>query len=270
MLIVARISKNLQGGCVKELKTAAVMATAALEVLRTRAENDKDTDVSRQMRALKNELKTAKQNAARANEEILKLQAEVAKLQAKKDRRRQSTRVIISNTDSDSPAERENRTRRKETKKPTINDEKMEIDSEAVEDPPQIPIQEREYNDERKKKEILPPQEEWPQALRPPIQGKIKVLEDRVLVGHKVKVTSVKNKQKEENKEMAKISPPEANRDDSTDGVQKILNSLTPALENWLSNSLKAYGIERKPKTAGDKQKATPAVKDPQVLDEGT
>lgn len=284
VLIVARTSKNLKGGHIKELKNAAVMATAALEVLRTRSENDKDSDVLRQVRALKIELEAAKQAAARANEEIAKfqavaraneeiakLQAEIAKLQAKKGRRRASAKVILSDldSDSDSPDVRENRKNRrwKDTPIPSDGPNKkgsqhtdMEIDFETGTGPASVTTQEREYDDEKRKKEILPPQEEWPPAMRPSIQGKIKVLEDRVLVGHKMKVTPAKKEATEGNKERTITSLPETKEDDPADGVQRLLKSLTPALENWLNNSLKAYGIERKSTTAGAKQKGTTAV----------
>lgn len=51
---------------------------------------------------------------------------------------------------------------------------------EAERDPP-------EYCDVRRKAEILPPPEEWPDAIRPPIRGKAKILDDGILKGTRVK-----------------------------------------------------------------------------------
>lgn len=267
VLIVARISKNLKGGSAKELKNAAVMATAALEVLRTRTENERDSDVPRQVKALKEELEVAKQNATRANKEILKLQAEVAKLQAKKNRRRASTRVILSDSDSESPARESKRSRRRKGTSP-LNKERTELELQTTEmdvdpvvDTPSTSVQEREYNDEKRREEILPPQEDWPLAVRPPIQGKVKILEDRVLIGHKVKVSSAKKESMEEAKgKMSDSLPRTKKENDTTEGVSKMMMALTPVLENWLNNSLKAYGIERKPERTSSKQKVTPAM----------
>lgn len=41
---------------------------------------------------------------------------------------------------------------------------------------------------DKKEKTILPPMEEWPPAVRPAIQGRVKILEDRPLIEHKVKM----------------------------------------------------------------------------------
>lgn len=49
VLRVARKSKNLHGLCVKDLKMAAVRGAEALEVLRSRADNDSDNDVPRRL-----------------------------------------------------------------------------------------------------------------------------------------------------------------------------------------------------------------------------
>lgn len=59
----------------------------------------------------------------------------------------------------------------------------MEVD-DAMGEVPQSP----EYSDERRKKELLPPEEEWAPAIRPPIKGKVKILDDRILVDQRVKL----------------------------------------------------------------------------------
>lgn len=269
VLIVARTSKNLKGGCVKELKNAAVMATAALEVLRTRADNEKDTDIPRQMWALKEELKAAKKEAAHANKMIAKLQAEVNKLKEKRNRRRSGARAIISDSDSDSdtPPDKSKQKRKKDkvtfmlkesqsNEKTVLQNTHEEADDEMDIDPPNVTMEEvEEYNDEKKKKEILPPPEEWPPARRPPIQGKIKILEDRVLTGHRVKISSTKVNDDKDN------TPKNKKEVESEEGVEKLLKALTPTLENWQNNSLKTFGVEKKkPDIVENKQENISAV----------
>lgn len=82
---VTRMSKNLKGGCIKKLKQAAVLSTAALEVLRTWADNKSNSDVPRQIRALKEELEKTKE-AMEAKEEAEKLRKKLEVIKVRKKR----------------------------------------------------------------------------------------------------------------------------------------------------------------------------------------
>lgn len=87
VLRVAKISKNLKGTCTKTLKQGAVVATAAVEVLRTRADGKMHKDVQNQIRSLKRDLDKAKAEAKEAREEVAKLRKELEETKAKKSRK---------------------------------------------------------------------------------------------------------------------------------------------------------------------------------------
>lgn len=79
VLRIARISKNLQGGCVKALKHSAVVATASAEVLRTRADKkESNTDSFKQVKALRRELEAVKHEMQTARREAEALRKELA------------------------------------------------------------------------------------------------------------------------------------------------------------------------------------------------
>lgn len=84
---IAKVSSSIKGDLRKHLKTAAVSATAVVEVLRTWADCPSDSDIPRQMRVMREELEKAKQEAARASKETEKLRREMANLRDKKERR---------------------------------------------------------------------------------------------------------------------------------------------------------------------------------------
>lgn len=77
-------------------------------------------------------------------------------------------------------------------------------------------------------KKILPPRCDWPPAVRPSIQGKVKILED---VRLKVKVMQMA-KPKQDN------TPREANTGPTKDLVRELMNQLIPTLEGWFKERL--------------------------------
>lgn len=83
VLRTAKKSKNLKGTVIKDLKNAAVLGAAALEVLRSRADNSKDNDIPGQMVSLRKELDTARNEASLAREEAAALCKELEELKIK-------------------------------------------------------------------------------------------------------------------------------------------------------------------------------------------
>lgn len=82
----------------------------------------------------------------------------------------------------------------------------------------------------------MPPPEEWPDAIRPPIQGKAKIL-DGILKGTRVKLV----------KDTRKLPPPDAAHKSSTGlgntSAQSLMDSLAPMMLEWLRTSLAALGL---------------------------
>lgn len=70
VLKVAKISKNIKGTCIKTLKQSAVVAAAAVEVLRARADDNVEEDIQYQIKVLKIELNTARAEVREAKEEV--------------------------------------------------------------------------------------------------------------------------------------------------------------------------------------------------------
>lgn len=177
VLIIAKKSKNLKGDLVRDLKNAALSTAAAVEVLCSRADNPEDSDIPRQIKSLKEELDKTKLEAAKAEKEISELKEEITKLRSnKKKKMRERTNVIVSNSsnsDLDDLPGRPKRERIKKSKVKHNNEERedgqdtgktemvMDIDRESHTLPLE-PAQNRIYCDEARKKEILPPREEWP------------------------------------------------------------------------------------------------------------
>lgn len=246
---------------------------AAIEVLTARADNPDDSDIPRQLKALKEELDKTKREAAKAEKVISELKEEIAGLRNnRKGKARKRANVIessSSSSDMDDQMERPKRVgaRKNKTKHIKREDEEkkdgqdaervekaMEVDSESL--PPQTDhTQERVYCDETRKKEILPPREEWPPCIRPPLKGKAKILEDCTLLDHNIKiVNSSKDSRAKENtsnrKDQGKHKVEKAITTTSTKGESpeevlsnKILNRMTPLLEGWLHRSLETLGV---------------------------
>lgn len=114
VLIIAKTSDNLKGICQKELKHAAVMATAAVEVLRTCADNPTDDDMPRQLKALKDELEQSKTMAKEAQRKVEKLHKKLEEERAR-DKRNKVNYVVDSDSASTSP-ERSTKSRKEKEK----------------------------------------------------------------------------------------------------------------------------------------------------------
>lgn len=190
VLRVARISRNLNGGCVKALKQAAVLSTATVEVLRTRADDKLDklgADVSRQIRTLGKELEKARREAKESQEEMKRMRLELEEMKRTKERMGRAR--VIRDSPSPEPKPREEirlestpPEAKKAVEEPTGRARwQQDSSSQAME------IDVPEGTESKKGRKILPPPEEWPPAIRPTIQGKVKVIEDCILVD-KVKI----------------------------------------------------------------------------------
>lgn len=98
------------------------------------------------------------------------------------------------------------------------------------------------YDDARRKKEILPPPEEWPAAIRPAIKGRVKILEDRPLTGHRVILAKGRTEEKRAETSTA-AREPKAERS----GAELLLEQLTPLLKQWLEENLGSRGLSKRP-----------------------
>lgn len=172
LLIFANVNKNLKGVCQEELKQAAVLATAAVEVLRTRADNPNDKDALRQERALREELKRVKQEAQKANEEANRLRAEIVELRNnKREKKTRRKAVIMSSSDSSPEREQKKKRRKKENDACKVKDKTerkehetlkvpMDVDLVDCADPVTAQPSSEDRNANQDKKITLPPKEE--------------------------------------------------------------------------------------------------------------
>lgn len=236
VLVTARVSKNLKGTAQKVLKHAAIVASATLEVLRTRAECPSDTDVEGQLRRMKEELVKARQEASQAREELNKLRAEIEELKNSKKGNTGGGSKILSDSSDSSPKvhTRELRKRKKKGSPKKEKEKTAEPDSGKVEAPmeidfPEVPLRESHTtiellgDDETRRKEILPPREKWPPVIRTVLQGKVRILEDRPLEGHTVRIVDAKDKGKNEVKT---IAPKSASKEKKGE-AHSIMEQLT-------------------------------------------
>lgn len=208
---VATISKNIKGGLVKSLKQAAIVGSAATEVLRTRADEANSEsdggDAMRQLKALKKELelvkreaRQAKEEAASAREEAESLRAKLEKIRKRRESGRKRTQKKTYVEDSSSSSSHSppgspgslRGTQDTEIMEPedipvvhVVPSPTKEIPME-VEEVGQGGGQSPEFCDKRRRRELLPPGTPIPPALRPPLRGEVKVLGNRELVGHRV------------------------------------------------------------------------------------
>lgn len=246
---VARCSKNLQGTYVKILKHAAVVGSASAEVLRTRADctgGMDDQGASIQLKALRKELNGVKREAQKTKEEADRAKAEtellrkeLTEMKAKhgirvtRGRRRKYVRDSSSSPSPDR-GQIDIATKKKEPGAIAIVQTKevapMEVE-ENTEDAPKI----IEYSDERRRKELLPPGETWPEVWRPPLGGKAVILEDRMLDGHRVRMVR---------KEESPTATRPTTRDKEDGGAQALMKQLAPLLEEWLRTSLTSIGLQ--------------------------
>lgn len=80
---------------------------------------------------------------------------------------------------------------------------------------------------------ILPPMEEWPPAIRPAIQGKIKVSEDLPLKGHKIKIADKRGR----------TTP--SQRGETMDSAEVLMKRLAPLQMNWLQENLSSLEFSK-------------------------
>lgn len=99
---VAKSSDHLQGSYVRLLNQAAVMGAATAEVLRTRADRgENDSEISRQLKAIRKELADVKREAIAAREEADLLRKELA--ERERGRRISRSRAIVDDSPPPTP-----------------------------------------------------------------------------------------------------------------------------------------------------------------------
>lgn len=174
VLKVSKTCSNMQGKQRGALKKAALVATATVEVLRTRADFGPETDTSVQLQALKDQLEESERERRRALERINSLEKTLQDymMNEGKKRTRGARKVIASDSDS-SDEERGTLTRKARQKSPSLSPRKrsakkqqspkyvrsieMEVEDTGAEFPPSSSGAE------------LPPRDQWPPVVRPPI-----------------------------------------------------------------------------------------------------
>lgn len=109
---------------------------------------------------------------------------------------------------------------------------------------PEIP----EYDDARRKQEILSPRNKWPVAYRPPLQGKVKILEDRPLTGHTIRLVDGG----------VRPTTSENTGEKQRGEVQTFMDLVTPQLEKWLREHLLSVGLPTHIGGEGGKKKENP------------
>lgn len=245
VLRIARTSRNLQGGYVKKLKQAAVVGTASAEVLRTRLDcpGDAESDIRRQIRALKSELEGVRREAQTAKAEAETLRKELEEERVKRGRGSGRRTIIIDDSPPSSPmgvtAERTAGKNRDSADPPSGRGNYPIGNGMTLQGPPSG--EDGPYDDERRKKEILPPPEEWPVALRPALRGKVKILEDRPLAGRGVRLAVGRRRGSERKK---RPTTTQANTVGEGKGeAHALMVQLAPLLERWLRDNLSRLGI---------------------------
>lgn len=238
VLKVSKTCYNMQGKQRGDLKKAALTATAAVEVLRTRADYGPDTDVSVQLQALKDQLEESEREKRRALERIGTLEKALQEYMTSegKKRRRGVRKAIVSNTDSTgdesgkiakkarqkspslSPRKRQTTTVRKQQSPTHTRNTEMKVEDTASEFPPSSSGME------------LPPRDQWPPAYRPPIQGKVKIIDD-------VDASKLKYKVVEERKSPQKKAT--TSRETGEEAVN-LFKGLVPLLNSWFEQKLGA------------------------------
>lgn len=130
---------------------------------------------------------------------------------------------------------------------PALTTELIEAGGQA---PPELNQDPPEYDDARRKAEILPPPEEWPETIRPPIRGKIKILEDGILRGTKVKLV------KDDRRPPVSVAAPKSDGGPKKNvDAQSIMDSLAPMMLEWLKTNLTALGLNG---TTGESSRKMP------------
>lgn len=238
VLHVTRVSKNLRGDMQKELKLAALFTSVFVEVLRTRVESGPETDEKVQIEGLRKELEEAKRANQKAFEENERLKKELDKTEVKegKKRRVRKRAQVLSSSSSEEEGTDAQRKKKKHgsnspRKSPSKSGDNLarenweDTDVEMVQGA-SLPVPSSEVTERAISKGVLPPREEWPPAIRPQIQGKIKILEDRYLSRHKVHIRE-------------KPGPFGDNPEkEKTASAVSLFEQLVPMLDKWIESRL--------------------------------
>ncbi|KAM0736903.1 hypothetical protein ACS0PU_006552 [Formica fusca] len=145
---VAAVSKNLKGTFVNQLKTAVNVGKACATTLAIRAQSIGAPEVE-------------KSEAEELRKQLRAIRMENLRLQKEADQARENLRIALECQSASCTGKTVN------TK--TVQEDTM-MDS---------PMDQIECEGSMVTSPTLPPREEWPQAVRPPIRGVSKVLEDR-------------------------------------------------------------------------------------------
>lgn len=245
---VVKKSKNLQGICPKVLKQAAVLSSAAIEVLKLRADSKMDPDTARQLRSLKKELEQAKRENKETKKKMDQLRKEPEELKASNTQRGRRVAVIRDSPTPEPPCEKGT----EEVLSPKGDDYMDTLpwshpdDGSQTDERMEVEVQQeaetKTKKAEKKEKVTLSPRDQWPLAIRPPIKGVAKIIEDRPLEGIKIKIMD--GKRKDVVNQNGQTNPlPQA------EGIQAIMSQLAPVLENWLQSSITALGLGLETKT---------------------
>lgn len=232
VLRVCKRSKNLKGDCIRDLKQAAVLASAVVEVLRSRADGGMSRDTALQISSFRKTLEQTRKENKEAQDEIVRLRKELDEIKSSGPRERR--RAVIRDSPSPSPdrevAKNAAAKQEGDTRKDTLPEQLPENDDGLV--PMEVDAQPEEAESSKpKEKVVLPPRDQWPPVKRPPIKGVVKIIEDRPLEGIKVRVVDQGRKKPD-------VPPPR-----STDGVQAIMAQMMPMMEKWLRSSVEALGL---------------------------
>lgn len=136
----------------------------------------------------------------------------------------------------------------KERKKTSSTHKKSEETKKAVEDysitedVEMVKVPPVEEEKSTKTKIVLPPREEWPPVIRPALQGKVRILEDRLLEGHKITIVN-KNKKEDRNKTEATSS--NSVLEGKTGEAHSFMEQLTPLLNKWLQENVMSLGVAK-------------------------
>lgn len=261
VLHVAKASKNLTGCFVKELKQAALFTTACVEVLRTRMDSDSASEAHREVEGIKRQLEEVKRERGEAIKRIEELERRNRVLQEKKEAstsrgtRAGGWKRIMASHDSSTSSEEGNKRKKQRRKSHSKSPkEKGTIVSEAIEISERVETETAEFSNimdtaSPEKRIELPPREDWPPAIRPPIKGKIKVISDQDATGIKIHVEKKNRSQ-----------PMETGNEGAVAAIG-LFENLVPLLNQWFENKLSAIlpltGME-KPKTTEPSRERTP------------
>lgn len=257
---IAKTSSNLKGTYQKSLKIAAATSLSCVELLKERASKNQEgsnadeikilrKEVSALRSRLENEVELERRKAlaaeARADffrQELDKLKREIGTRETQKGttspRLPSSPRKtgLTRQTNSTNVADTNSRNKKQTPK----SDFGMEVDDPNPEE-----------------KVVLPPREEWPPAIRPSIQGKCKIIEDRPLHGVTYKIGRKPNlvtpKKRESKEEKNRVS---------TKTTKEELNTSPKSLADMIREIIRQELNKQKENPAPGPQKAAANTSD--------